>query len=192
MRLDEVRPVVVITGVSAAGKSTVAELLAQRFERGVHVRGDVYRRMVVAGREEMTAEPSDEALRQLQLRYRLGAETASAYHRAGFSVVVQDVIIGAALADYVEAIDAEPVVVVVLAPEPEVVAQRESGRNKTAYRDGFASVSALDRALREETPPIGLWLDTSNMTAEQTVDAIIERGLGEGQPGLAASRPDVP
>lgn len=180
MRLTDVRPVVVIAGVPAAGKSTVAELLARRFERGVHVRGDVFRRMVVAGREEMTAEPSEEALRQLQLRYRLGAETASAYHRAGFAVVVQDVIIGAALTDYVAAIDASPVVAVVLAPDPEAVAQREAGRGKTAYRDGFASAKILDQALRDETPRIGLWLDTSGQTPEETVDEIVARALGEG------------
>jgi len=28
-----------IAGVQAAGKSTVADLLARRFERGVHIRG---------------------------------------------------------------------------------------------------------------------------------------------------------
>jgi cytidylate kinase len=180
MRLTDVRPVVVIAGVPAAGKSTVAELLARRFERGVHVRGDVFRRMVVAGREEMTAEPSEEAVRQLQLRYRLGAETANAYHRASFAVVVQDVIIGPALTGYVAAIDASPVVVVVLAPDPEVVAQREAAREKTAYREGFAGAIELDKALRDETPPIGLWLDTSEQTPDETVDDIVERGLGEG------------
>ena len=30
----------VVTGVMAAGESTVAEALARRFERAVHVRGD--------------------------------------------------------------------------------------------------------------------------------------------------------
>jgi len=33
----------VITGIMAAGKSTVAQMLAEHFEKGVHVRGDVYR-----------------------------------------------------------------------------------------------------------------------------------------------------
>jgi dephospho-CoA kinase len=41
----------VITGVMAAGKSTVADLLARRFDRGVHVRGDVFRKMIVTGRD---------------------------------------------------------------------------------------------------------------------------------------------
>lgn len=58
MSLLDVRPVVLITGISASGKSTVAELLAQRFDRGVHVKGDVFRRMVVKSRHEMTATPT--------------------------------------------------------------------------------------------------------------------------------------
>jgi hypothetical protein len=36
-------------------------------------------------------------------------------------------------------------------------------------------VEALDHVLRSETPRIGLWLDTSNQTPEQTADEIIAR-----------------
>ena len=36
--------VVLITGIQAAGKSTVAQELAERLPRSVHVRGDVFRR----------------------------------------------------------------------------------------------------------------------------------------------------
>jgi chloramphenicol 3-O-phosphotransferase len=175
------QPVVLITGISASGKSTVADLLARRFERGVHVKGDMFRRMVVAGRHEMTSAPSDEAWRQLRLRYRLGTATADAYHEAGFSVVVQDVVIGPVLADYVAAIRSTPLVVVVLTPRAEVVARREEARRKEAYHDGFNNVSELDVALREETPRIGLWLDNSDQNPDETVDEIIERGLDTGR-----------
>jgi ABC-type multidrug transport system ATPase subunit len=41
--------VFLLTGPQAAGKTTVARLLAGRFERGVHLEGDVFRRFVVAG-----------------------------------------------------------------------------------------------------------------------------------------------
>jgi len=51
----------------AAGKSTVASLLARRFRRGVHLEGDLFRRMIVHGRQEMTPDPSPEALDQLKL-----------------------------------------------------------------------------------------------------------------------------
>ena len=176
----DVQPLVLITGISAAGKSTVAEHLAQRFERGVHVRGDVFRRMVVAGREEMTASPTPEAWRQLRLRYRLGAETANAYHRAGFSVVVQDVVIGAVLGEYVEQLRGRPLVVVVLTPRPDVVAEREAARTKVAYRQAFDGIEALDRALREQTPRVGMWIDSSDLDARATVDAIVRDGLELG------------
>ena len=63
--------VIVITGAMAAGKSTVAELLAHRLPRSVHVRGDVFRTMVVNGRAEMTPQPTEEAIAQLHLRYDL-------------------------------------------------------------------------------------------------------------------------
>ena len=59
----------VISGVSAAGKSTVARLLAERFERGVCVPGDAIRAMIASGRIDMRPDAGKEALRQLTLRY---------------------------------------------------------------------------------------------------------------------------
>ncbi|PWU53070.1 hypothetical protein DLJ46_01905 [Micromonospora globispora] len=68
--------VVLISGIMAAGKSTVAELLARRLPRAVHLRGDLFRRMVVTGRADVTAQPCAEAWRQLQSRYDLAALVA--------------------------------------------------------------------------------------------------------------------
>jgi len=167
--------VVLVTGISAAGKSTVSELLARRFDRGVHVRGDVFRRMVVAGRAEMAPDAGPEALRQLRLRYTLGAATADAYFAAGFSVVVQDVVIGSGLADYVSMITSRPLCVVCLVPSRAAVAARETSRAKVAYEGGKHGIDALDDVVRAETPRLGLWLDTSDQTPEQTVDEIVAR-----------------
>jgi len=167
--------VVLVTGISASGKSSVAEALAQRFARGAHVRGDTFRRMIVAGREEMTVDPSDEARRQLHLRHLIAARVVDAYFDAGFSVVLQDVIIGPALADCLGAIVARPLYVVVLCPTVEAIEAREADRDKTAYREGFHSIEALDTFLRTETPRIGLWLDSSDLTVDETVGAIAAR-----------------
>jgi len=163
----------VITGVPAAGKSTVAQLIAERLDPAVHVRGDVFRRMVVSGRADMTADPTPEALRQLDLRYRLAGQTADAYHRAGFSVVLQDVIIGRPLADLVDRLAATPLYVVTLTPSAEAIARREAGRAKVAYRAEAASIDALAKAVDDEQPPIGMRLDSSYLTAEETADAIM-------------------
>ena len=100
--------VYLITGPMAAGKSTVARLLASRFERGVHLEGDVFRRFVVSGRAEMTPDPSPEALEQLRLRYRLAAAAADAYVEAGFDVALEDVVVGPLLADYRQMIRSSP------------------------------------------------------------------------------------
>ena len=61
----------------------------------MHIRGDVFRKMVVNGRADMTPNPSAEAEAQLHLRYDLASQTADRYAEAGFDAVVQDVIVGA-------------------------------------------------------------------------------------------------
>ncbi|MEU6072729.1 AAA family ATPase [Micromonospora sp. NPDC047074] len=173
--------VVLISGIMAAGKSTVAEALARRLPRAVHLRGDVFRRMVVSGREEMTAEPSEEAWRQLRLRYDLAASAADRYAAAGFTVVLQDVILGADLPAMVDRIRHRPLAVVLLAPRPEVVAAREKAREKKGY--GNWPVAALDADFRAQTPRIGLWLDTSAQTPARTVDEILARAWTDGRVG---------
>lgn len=166
-----------LTGIMAAGKSTVAQALAERFDRGVHVRGDVYRRSIVRGREEMSPEPSEEAITQLRLRYRLAAQTADAYVEAGFTTVVQDLSIGPMLAETVAMFRTRPMALIVLCPSVDVVAQREEERAKTGY--GSFTPADLDEVLRTRTPRLGLWLDTSGLSVEATVDEIIRRAPDE-------------
>ncbi|WP_067826150.1 AAA family ATPase [Nocardia inohanensis] len=163
--------VYLITGIQAAGKSTVAQALAERLPKSAHIRGDAFRRFVVSGREEMRPDPPEAALAQLRLRYRLAAQTADAYAAEGFTAVVQDVVLGEFLPWFADRIRTRPRYVVVLAPRPEAVAAREAGRAKNAY--GAYTVEDLDTGLRETTPAIGLWLDSSDLTVEQTVDAIL-------------------
>ena len=126
----------IITGIMASGKSTIAQLLTERFQRVVHVHGDIYRKMIVTGRDEMSPDPSDEALSQLNLRYRLTASTADAYFEAGFNVVVQDNIIGKMLQDFVGMIRNRPLFMIALCPRPEVVAEREAVRPKKDMGSG--------------------------------------------------------
>lgn len=163
--------VIVITGAMAAGKSTVAELLAHRLPRSVHIRGDVFRRMVINGRADMTPDPSAEALQQLSVRYDLAAGTADSYAAAGFDAIVQDVIIGADLATFIERIRTRPRHLIVLSPSVTALQWREEQRAKAGYV--HFSPDVLDQVLQSETARIGYWLDSSAQTPDETVDDIL-------------------
>lgn len=176
--------IILITGNMAAGKSSVAQALAERLPRSVHLRGDLFRRMIVNGRAEMGVELSMEAEQQLQLRYSLAAEVARRYAQAGFTVVYQDIIIGPSLPDVVRSFQPYQPFVVVLCPRPEVVAARDQARAKTGYPDR-ASVEAFERVLRTETPRLGYWLDTSELTIDGSVAHILAQ-MSEGAAGPAA------
>jgi chloramphenicol 3-O-phosphotransferase len=166
--------VVVVTGIMAAGKSTVAALLAERFERAAHVRGDLFRRMIVRGRADIRPGLDAEARAQLDLRHALMAAAADAYAAAGLSVVAQDILVGNDLPNVLSRIHHRPLYAVVLAPDVDAVRRREAGRTKTGYSSGW-TVEDLDRGFRADTPRIGLWLDTSSQTPAQTVDEIWRR-----------------
>jgi predicted kinase len=138
--------IILITGIMAAGKSTVAQRLAERLPRSVHLRGDIFRRMIVNGRVEVGPDLAQEAIDQLQLRYRLATTTAGLYYAAGFTVVYQDIIIGPDLATVAAQLQPWPLQIVVLCPSPESVAAREAARPKTGY--GEWTVADLDHQLR--------------------------------------------
>ena len=172
--------IILITGASAAGKSTVAQALSERLPRAVHLRGDIFRKMIVTGRAESAGGTLDPAfLEQLRLRYAIAGEVAERYAAAGFQVVYQDVILGPLLQEVVERLKPLGLAVVVLDPSADAIARREAGRGKTAYR-GASTPEGMVAGLRNTTPRLGLWIDTSAMDVGQTVEAILS--------GLPAAR----
>jgi chloramphenicol 3-O-phosphotransferase len=164
--------VIVITGAMAAGKSTVADLLAIRLPKSVHIHGDVFRRMVVNGRADMTPNPSPDAIAQLNLRYDLAAMTADRFAEEGYDVIVQDVILGKDLADFVKRIETPERYLVVLSPRVSALEWREEQRSKAGYV--HFSPAGLDDVLRRETAQIGYWLDSSTQTPDETVRDILD------------------
>jgi hypothetical protein len=184
-----------VVGAQASGKSTIAEALSSRFERGVHLRGGQFYRWVTRGWVHAgDREHPEEVRRLLDLRYRLSALVAGEYCDAGFTTVVQDNIFGADVTSWLGAVAARPRHLVVLRPGVGVIAQRERARTtatgKVAYRPGGFTIDDLDDAVAQ-IPRIGLWLDTSRQTPDDTVGEIVARSAEANveqhlQPAVAA------
>lgn len=178
--MDGGQGVWLVIGVQAAGKSTVADLLARRLGRAVHVRGGQFYRWAVDGWVHPTSDVDvpPEARRLLDLRYRLSALVADEYVEAGFTAVVQDNLFGADVVGWLERVRSRPRHLVALCPSVEAVAERDAARRqatgKIAYRPGEFTIAGLDAALRS-TPRLGLWLDTSRQTPQQSVEEIVSR-----------------
>lgn len=149
----------------------MGRLLAERFPRGVHLEGDVFRRSIVSGRHEMSPDAPAVALRQLRLRYRVAAAAADTYVAAGFTVVLEDVVAGPLLRAVTRLIRSRPLHVVVLLPAPQTLAARATARGESGYTHW--TVTQLHGLFERGTPRIGLWLDNSGLTPEQTVDRIL-------------------
>lgn len=165
--------VFVLSGPSGAGKTTVGRLLASRFVRGVHIEGDIFRRFIVTGRHEVTPEATPDALRQIVLRYELAAPAADTYFKRGFTVVLEDVIAGPLLPELLRMIKSEPCHLVVLLPSRDAVAERDRARGGGGY--DRLSVDDLYGLFERGTERRGVWIDSTDMTPEETVEEILRR-----------------
>jgi chloramphenicol 3-O-phosphotransferase len=163
--------IIVISGMQGAGKTTVARALAALLPRAAHVSADALQKMIVSGGiwpEDRVM--SEEAALQLRLRLRNMCALAKSFAQAGFTAVLDDIIIGERAAHLREEMEGTPYTLVMLTPSLGSVKKRELGRG-TRLWEQWAWMDEEARA----TEGVDVWVDSTALSVDETVDAILSR-----------------
>ena len=164
---------VIVTGMPGAGKTTVTSLATQRLPRAAQVGGDTVNQMIRSGFVWFMGEPSVEALRQDELCNRNMCCLANNFVDFGFTVLLDTVLADRAELDFFIALmSPRQLRVVVLDPGIESCRQRNAMRRPQEQFD-FDGYEQLAADMRREFGDIGWWLDTSQMTPDETADLIV-------------------
>ncbi len=174
-------PIFLVVGPPAAGKTTTSRALAMRFARGMHVPVDALRELVVSGLALPGDVWTDEATLQLALARRAASRLALDYAAEGFAVAIDDFVDPFGLADYAELLERPGTHPVLLVPSMDAAHARNVARSGDGDAAAFiahaipAVYSYLD-PYRERSAREG-WIvvDSTDLTVEETVDAILAR-----------------
>mgnify|MGYP001186290391 CR=1 FL=1 len=161
--------VYVISGPAGAGKSTTSKTIAARLPRSAHIEGDVVDRMVVGGYEMPWLSDYHTGL-----IWRNIESLVRNFVRERHDVVIDYVAFphnARAIAEALRGQDVAVKYVVLVMKEDELL--RRDALRAPDYRMGERCLAGL-REIRESRPDDRHVLDTTEMTVEEAVEAILE------------------
>lgn len=172
--LDNGRSILLVTGPPAAGKSTVTRLLAEKLSRSALLDGDFVARLVVSGYVWPLGEPADEAARQVALCNRNLCDLARNIAAAGITPVIDWIVPDREQFDvFSSALGGLGLRPVVLAPDPAVCVERNLQRDERERFDVDDHAGLLARMGAAFGDDV-LWVDSTHLSAEATVEVIVE------------------
>jgi chloramphenicol 3-O-phosphotransferase len=128
-------------------------------------------------------EPAEESERQMSLSVRNQCLLARSYAEAGFTPVIDYVVVSRRLLDeYRRGLDGLALHFVVLHPGKGTVLAREAARDKSVRHKAKHGVTIgerfahLESRMLAELAGVSLWVDNARPTAAGTVDLILREG----------------
>jgi predicted kinase len=167
--------IVLITGMSGSGKSTVGRLVAEHFSKSMHIDVDKLRHMMVKGRAVPDlAGFSEAAYQQCQWVRSTVIYMAQLYASQGVDVVIDDVFVPPNFVEQYAALFENPAVYrVLLFPTAPTLIER---MKKRAGPSDHILVDTIPLVYSYLDPmPKDGWivLDSSDQTIEQTVHEVL-------------------
>jgi predicted kinase len=173
MHTSDDNPVLTLTGTPGSGKTTVAQLLAAKSERAVHLESDHFFHFIRSGYIEPWKSESHE---QNTAVMNIVADAAAGYARAGYFTIIDGIISPRwfleSVRDSLHAAGQSVAYAVLRAPLP-VCLSRVRGRAP----DRLSDTTVIERLAREFVN-LGCLeshvIDTGTQTADAAADALAE------------------
>jgi adenylate kinase family enzyme len=171
--------ILIVTGPSGAGKTTVARLVAAELgDKSVCIETDWFWTTIVKGYEEPWKAGSEN--QNLAVIRAVGASAGALAH-AGYPVVIDGIVGPWFLSPLIRELDPRAVNYVVLRPPIEVVIHRATSRVGEERIPGHPALTDPEpvRHMWERFSDLGMHekyvIDSNRMTAEETARIVLER-----------------
>ena len=181
--------VLILSGPAVAGKSSVAQALADRYDRVAHIQVEVLRGFVTPTGFAKHGQPEYE--RQRHLAARNACALARNFLAERFGVIIEDVLDEPELlAIYLRELRGldVPVHLVQLLPSLAVSEAREMERRRGKAPAGWVRAEYERYAANAASLP-GVSIDSSALTANETADKV--QALTTSGESLIMARPEV-